>query len=111
MTPEQAKRIVSLLLLFTGGLHLVVAYFGGVPDIQIALTLFGVSYSALGYWTQFGGRPAMTATLVVTTLGLTLGGFNYLTNGGPLSLPVMFAIDIAVIGLGAYWLRAQQKSR
>lgn len=104
MTPEQAKRIVSLLLLFTGGLHLVVAYFGGVPDIRIPLAVFGVSYSALGYWSQFGGRPAIITIIVVTALGLTLGGVNYLMNGGPLSLPVMFAIDIAVIGLSAFWL-------
>ena len=98
------KHAVSGLLLATGILHLVVAGIGSSDALRAPLALFGVLYTALGLWTRKGGRISILTTLIVTALGLGLGGSEYFRNGGPIALPVMFAIDIAILVLGAGWL-------
>ena len=49
-------------------------------------------------------RNAIIAAIAACGLGLGLGGYHYLTNGGPVALPIMFMIDIAIIAAGAWWL-------
>lgn len=104
MKTESMKHTVMLLLLFTGVFHLIVSATGAPADIRVPLAVFGLLYFGLGLWTRMGGRTAMLMVMVVTALGLGLGGSNYLQNGGPVTLPVMFLIDIAVLALGGAWL-------
>lgn len=105
------------LLMFTGIFHLLVAAFGGWPELRLPLAVFGVIYWMLGYYVRVdvkdgspsGSRNAIIAAMVVCAAGLALGGQNYLSNGGPLALPIMFAIDVAIIAAGAMWLVQQRK--
>ena len=48
-------------------------------------------------------RNAIIAAIIACGAGLTLGGVHYLGNGGPVALPIMFLIDIVVIGAGIMW--------
>ncbi|MBI1365208.1 MAG: hypothetical protein GC153_04555 [Alphaproteobacteria bacterium] len=105
------KRIVAILLLATGALHVVVAYRDQSPQIlsvQPALTIFGIVYFCLGLFAWPGGRTPILVAMVMSALGLGLGGQEYLRAGGPVSLLVMFAIDAAVLILGAAWLLRTQ---
>jgi hypothetical protein len=43
-------------------------------------------------------------TILVTALGVTLGGMRYLQEGGPLALPVMFLVDVGVLAAGGWWM-------
>lgn len=104
MKKADLKNILSVLLIGTGVLHLAVAAFGAPPDIRLPVGGFGVIYSALGFWVRGGARRSILATIVVTLAGLGLGGSNYLQNGGPVTLPIMFLIDIAILGAGGLWL-------
>ena len=104
MQKNKLKNLMSILLIATAVLHLVVAVTGAPEAIRIPLAAFGLLYGGLGVWLRTGGRTAVLATLGVTAIGLLLGGTNYLQNGGPMTLPVMFLIDLAVLGAGALWL-------
>ena len=104
MSKTNLKKILSILLIGTGVLHLAVAAFGAPPDIRLPLAAFGAFYSALGFWVRSGVRASVVATIVVTLAGLGLGGANFLQNGGPVTLPVMFLIDFAILGAGGLWL-------
>lgn len=110
MAAENLKNLMSILLIATGVLHLVVAAIGAPPALQAPLAVFGAIYVALGVWIRRGGKPAVLTTMAVTTSGLALGGSNYLQNGGPFALPVMFLIDVVVLGAGALWLIKSGKS-
>lgn len=104
MNAGNLKTLVWILLAATGLLHLVVAAVGAPAAIKAPLAAFGVAYTALAFWVRADGRSAIIATMVVAAAGLALGGSNYLQNGGPITLPVMFLIDVIVIGAGAIWL-------
>lgn len=105
MSPAMLKQAASILLIATGVFHLIVAAFGGAPsEIKIPLAVFGVAYFGLGIWTRMGGRTAMLTAILVTALGLALGGQNYLANGGPVTLPIMFAIDVVILAAAGLWL-------
>ncbi|MEL6369301.1 MAG: hypothetical protein AAFR03_01165 [Pseudomonadota bacterium] len=105
MTPALMKKIVAGLLLFTGGFHLAVAATTSWEHLSTGLAVFGALYGILGFWTWFGGRSAMMAALLTASVGLGVGGLNYLQNGGPASMLTMFAIDAVVLVLGGLWIR------
>jgi hypothetical protein len=104
------KNLMSILLVATGVLHLVVAAVGAPADLQLPLAVFGALYSALGVWLRRGGKPAVITSVAAATTGIVLGGANYIQNGGPMTLPVMFLIDVLVIGAGALWLMKSGKA-
>jgi hypothetical protein len=93
-----------MLLLATGVLHVAVAAFGAPAALQLPLAIFGAIYFGLGIWVKSGGRTAVLTALLVTLLGLTLGGRAYIQDGGPATMLVMFAIDFAVLAAAAFWL-------
>ncbi len=112
MKPQTLRLLIIALLTTTGIFHLAVALLGVAPGLALPLTGFGALYIALSFYvrkdTNDGSknhsRNAILATVVACTLGLGLGGSNYLSNGGPLALPIMFLIDIAIIAAGVMWL-------
>jgi hypothetical protein len=104
MTATTLTRSLSALLLATAALHVLTAVFGAPPALKLPLIAFGLIYGALGLWTQTGGRLAVIVTIAVTLLGLTLGGMAYMKDGGPIAMLVMFLIDVAVVGLGGFYL-------
>ena len=109
MKPASLKRLMSVLLVATGVLHIVVAVAGAPDNLRIPLAAFGALYGALGVLLQRGGKPFVLASMGACTLGILLGGTNYLQNGGPPTLPVMFLIDAVVIACGALWLSKSGK--
>lgn len=104
MNAANLKRLMSVLLVATGVLHIVVAVAGAPDYLRIPLATFGALYGTLGVLLQRGGKPIVMASMAACTLGLTIGGATYLQNGGPNTLPIMFLIDAAVIGAGGLWL-------
>lgn len=110
MAPENLKRAMAGLLVLTGVLHLIVALTGNVGDLKFGLTLFGIAYFLLGLFVYPGKATAVRVAMVMTALGLGLGSLNFIKNGGPPSLYVMFAIDVAVLALGGMWLMKSKSS-
>ncbi len=120
MTPQTLRHTIIGLLMVTGIFHLIVGGLGLAPGIGLPLVLFGFLYTGIGYFvrrdtndgSKSHSRNAIIAALVACTLGLTLGGANYLTNGGPVALPIMFVIDVAIIAAACLWLtKTQAKKR
>ncbi|HNS87882.1 MAG TPA: hypothetical protein PKH09_13350 [Parvularculaceae bacterium] len=110
MTTDKLKSMMSTLLLATGALHLVVAAFGAPAGLAVPLAAFGVLYGALGAWLRKAGKIAVLSAIAATLTGIVLGGANYLQNGGPITLPLMFLIDVAIIAAGGVWLAKSGKS-
>lgn len=104
MSAENLKRLMSVLLVATGVLHIVVAVVGAPDALRIPLAAFGALYGTLGVLLLRGGRAIVLASMAACTIGVTLGGANYLQNGGPPTLLVMFLIDAVVLVCGALWL-------
>lgn len=104
MEPATLKRLMSVLLVATGVLHIVVAVTGAPDNLRIPLAAFGALFGALGVLLLGGGKPIVLASMGACALGLTVGGANYLQNGGPNTLLVMFLIDAAVLVAGGLWL-------
>ncbi len=104
MSAANLKRLMSVLLVATGVLHIVVAVGGAPEDLRMPLTAFGALYGTLGVLLLRGGRAIVLASMAACTLGLGVGGATYLQNGGPATLPVMFLIDALVLVCGALWL-------
>lgn len=111
MTPEKIKSLMSILLIATAVLHIIVAAFGAPNDIRLPLAAFGAIYGILGVLLLRSGRPIVMAAMAACALGIVLGGGNYLQNGGPATLPVMFLIDVLVIAAGAMWLAKNAKAK
>ena len=104
MSQANLKRLMSVLLVATGVLHIVVAV-GGAPEaLRLPLAAFGALYGTLGVLLLNGGRAIVIASMAACSLGVVLGGANYLQNGGPPTLPVMFLIDAIVLVCGGLWL-------
>lgn len=99
------RFILSGLLVFTALLHLFV---GAVERsaLQAPLLLFGGLFLAVGIYVRVGGRTAVLTATLISALGLALGGGEYLRDGGPNLMPLMFLIDIVAIGAAIAWLRA-----
>lgn len=111
MSPKLLKALTSGFLLGTGVLHLAVAFFVAPEQLKLPLAVFGVAYFLLGVWTRLGGRTAMLCAVMVTALGLGLGGANYVqSGGGSFTLPVMFAIDIMVLLTAGGWLLKNRRA-
>ncbi len=110
MAPANLKNLMSILLIATGVLHLVVAAIGAPQALQAPLAIFGALYASLGVWVRRGGKPAVMTAIAVATTGIVLGGANYMQNGGPITLPVMFLIDVIIIGAGGLWLMKSGKA-
>jgi hypothetical protein len=105
MTAELLKRIMAGLLIATGAFHIAFAQFGDAGDLKYGLTLFGIAYFLLGVFLIPGKRTAVLTAMVMTALGLGLGGQNYLnTGGGSPVLLVFFAIDVLALIAGGLWL-------
>jgi hypothetical protein len=119
MKPQTLRLLIIALLTTTGIFHLAVALLGVAPGLAWPLTGFGAAYIALSFYvrkdtndgSKSHSRNAILATLVVTLAGLGLGGTNYLSNGGPLALPIMFVIDVAIVGAGVMWLMKMRAKR
>jgi hypothetical protein len=87
-----------------------VAALGAPADLRLPLAAFGALYGVIGVLLQKGGRPIVLAATGAVLLGIVLGGANYLQNGGPVTLPVMFLIDMVVLVAGAMWLTKASKA-
>lgn len=119
MTRQNLRMLIIALLMVTGIFHLLVAMLGGVASLALPLAAFGVIYTTIGFYvrrdtndgSKSHSRNAIIAAIVACTAGLTLGGYNYMTNGGPFALPIMFLIDAVVIGAGLMWLMKAPKKR
>jgi len=118
MTARTLRHLIIGLLMATGIFHLAVALLGSQDDLRLPLAVFGVIYTLLSFYVRrdigdgsaSGSRNAIIATMVACTLGLGLGGQNYLANGGPIALPIMFAVDVVIIGASLMWLMKTSKS-
>ena len=112
MKPQGLRLLIIALLTLTGVFHLLVALLNGAPGLAIPLTVFGVIYTALGFYvrkdvhkkSKTKGRIAIILAMAACAVGISLGGWNYMQNGGSSALPLMFLFDIAIIGAGAMWL-------
>ncbi|MEM8770719.1 MAG: hypothetical protein AAGD92_03615 [Pseudomonadota bacterium] len=112
MKPATLRHLIIGLLLTTGIFHLLVALLSTGTGLALPLSIFGFLYVGLSFYVRADtndgsknhSRNAILASIGVCALGLALGGTNYLQNGGPLALPIMFAIDIAVIAAGIMWI-------
>lgn len=120
MTPQNLRFLIIALLLLTGIFHLAIALLGAAPGLGAPLTVFGLLYTGLSFYVRADtndgskshSRNAIVATMIVCTVGLTLGLANYVSNGGPSAMPVMALIDIAIIAAGVMWfmkIRAKAK--
>jgi membrane associated rhomboid family serine protease len=109
MNAATVKRLMSVLLVATGVLHIVVAVAGAPDHLRIPLAAFGALYGTLGVLLLRGGRPIVLASMAACAVGLGVGGTTYLQSGGPNSLPVMFLIDAVVIVCGGLWLAKGDK--
>lgn len=111
MKPRTLRHLIIGLLLVTGVFHLAVALVGAAPGLGLPLAAFGFIYTGLSFYVRRDvkdgsknhSRYAILASLAAASVGLTLGGAHYLENGGPLALPIMFAIDIAIIAAAVMW--------
>lgn len=105
MKQASLKTAMAALLVATGVFHLIVAFTGDVGEAKFGVTLFGIAYFLIGLFVFPGKQTAVRVAMVMTLLGLGLGGVNYIQNGGgPASLPAMFAIDVVILVLGGLWL-------
>lgn len=119
MKPIVLRHLIIGLLILTGIFHLAVALLNMAPGLALPLTAFGVIYTGLSFYVRrdfqqstkkarkknkTAGRTAIIVTMLACATGLALGGSNYIQNGGPPALPIMFLIDIVIIAAGAMWL-------
>jgi hypothetical protein len=104
MTADNLKRLMSVLLVATGVLHIVVAVAGAPDALRVPLAAFGALFGTLGVLLQRGGRAIVIASMAACAIGVTIGGMTYLRDGGPVTMLVMFLIDAIVIVCGALWL-------
>ncbi len=119
MKPRILRHLIIGLLILTGIFHFAVALLGQAPGMALPLTVFGVLYTGLSFFVRRDvndgsknhSRNAIIATIIVCATGLALGMNNYLANGGPLALPIMFAIDVVIIAAGAMWLMKTKKKK
>jgi hypothetical protein len=97
MTADATLKVLGGLLLANSALHVVTAALGAPAGMALPLIVFGLIYGALGLWTRGGQRTALIVTALIAGLGLTLGASRYLVSGGPIAVPVMGLLDLAVI--------------
>ncbi|MEO1251177.1 MAG: hypothetical protein AAFW81_02375 [Pseudomonadota bacterium] len=113
MKAKTLRHIIIGLLLATGIFHLAVALLGAGEGNALGLTIFGFLYVGLSFYvrgdvndgSKSHSRNAILAALVACTLGFGLGGYRFSQTGEPGAMPLMLAIDVAIIVLGVWWLR------
>ena len=98
------KYVMSGLLILTGIIHLFVGAFMGANDPKAGVLAFGVIFLAAGAYVRAKGRTPVFVAMAASALGLAIGGATYLMQGGPISLPLMFFIDVLVLLAGAKYL-------
>ncbi|MEE2692806.1 MAG: hypothetical protein VX640_14830 [Pseudomonadota bacterium] len=103
--------LISGLLVLTAILHLGAGALMGESELKVPILVFGVLFLGAGVWVRKGGRPAVLGVMGLSALGLALGGSKYLQQGGPVSMPLMFLIDVLVIAAGAAWLNLTRKKK
>ena len=120
MTAQTLRHLIIGLLLLTGIFHLAVALIGSAAGLALPLSAFGIIYIGISFYvrrdtndgSKTHSRNAIIAAIAACTVGLTLGGANYLQNGGPVALPIMFFIDVLIIAAGIMWFtKIRSKSR
>ncbi|WP_425409107.1 hypothetical protein [Hyphococcus sp.] len=112
MKPIVLRHLIIGLLIVTGVFHLAVALLNIAPGLGLPLAVYGAIYTGLSFYVRrdvhkgakVNGRTAIIVAMLACASGLVLGGAAYIENGGPMALPIMFAIDIAIITAGAMWL-------
>ncbi len=112
MKRQNLRMLIIALLMVTGIFHLLVAMLGAAPGLALPLAAFGVIYTVIGFYvrrdtndgSKSHSRNAIIAAIIACAAGLALGGSNYISNGGPFALPIMFLIDVVIIGAGVMWL-------
>lgn len=123
LKPTNVRKAMSALLVINGFIHLIVAAAGVGPDaperLRIAIGVFGVVYSLLGVWVWGfrakgaallnDNRTAVRVTIAIIFFALIAGGLDYLRNGGPATLSIMFAFDVAALVCGLIWLNLSRK--
>lgn len=118
MKARTLRILIVGLLLFTGIFHLAVALIGAT-GLALPLTIFGFIYTGLSFYVRADtndgsknhSRNAIIASIIACTAGIGLGGQTYLANGGPMALPIMFAIDAVIIVAGISWLLKVRKKK
>jgi len=119
MNPQNLRFLIIALLTLTGIFHLIVAMLGAAPGLGMPLTAFGLIYIAISFYvrrdtndgSKTHSRNAIIAAIVACAIGFTLGGSNYLSNGGPAALLIMFLIDVVIIAAGVMWLMKRRVKR
>lgn len=112
MSAKTIRHLIIGLLMFSGVFHLAVALLGSAPGLGLPLAAFGGIYTIISFYvrrdtndgSKTHSRNAIIAAIVACGAGLSLGGMHYLGNGGPIALPIMFLIDVVVIGAGIMWI-------
>ena len=95
---------IAALLITSGVLHLIVAILGAPDGLRAPLAIFGVIFGGIGFWTIKASKPSIIAALIACLTGFALGGSSYVRDGGPITLPIMLAIDAVVIVFAILWL-------
>lgn len=96
--------IMSMFLILTTILHLFVGATTVDQTLRLPIIAFGCLSLVSALLARTGRHGVMTA-MIFAALGLALGLGRFVNQGGPFTLPVMFAIDIVVLCLGVLWLR------
>lgn len=104
---ELLRLIILMLLIETSLLHFVAAETSGA-ELRPPLLAFTVLFMVAAVAVPLAPRLGVMAAMLVSGVGLAVGGGRYLTAGGPPSMLAMFAIDVAVLALGLLWLRGNR---
>lgn len=102
--------VMTMFLILTTILHLFVGATTDDQTLRLPLIAFGCLFLVSALLVRTGRNGVMTA-MIFAGLGLALGGGRYINQGGPFTLPIMFAIDIVLLGLGALWLHKSGRHR
>lgn len=104
---ERLRLIMLVLLIATSLLHFVAAETSGA-ELRPPLLAFTVLFMVAAVAVRLAPRLGVMAAMLVSGVGLAVGGGRYLAAGGPPSMLAMFAIDVAVLALGMLWLRGKR---
>ncbi len=119
MKPRALRHLIIGLLMGTGIFHLTIALLGLGAGLGLPLSIFGLIYLVISFYvrrdtndgSKSHSRNAIFAAIVACTIGLVLGGSNYISNGGPVALPIMLVIDAIIIAAGVMWfMKVRAKS-
>jgi len=112
MKARTVRHLIIGLLSVSAVFHLLIAMLGDAGEIAAPLAGMGLLYLVIGFFvrqdTNDGSRShsrnAILAAIAACAADLFLGGGYFVQNGAPLALPIMAAVDIAIIAAGATWI-------